>query len=157
MLKTILTVIVIAAIFIWFCYSLWHDGYNDGMLKERRAKIRSWTYYNAAIRDLQTGQSLLRADLEDIKKKMAAENFKPLTFTHEHSGEPIGKVVHTEECDGGLRFRIKEEESHGIQQKIENAKTDDWLREGLTDEDVQEAIDVGLTPVQKEALDSLCN
>lgn len=106
MLKTILIAIVFAAIFVWFCYSLWHDGYNDGMLKERRAKIRSWTYYNAAIRDLQTDHALLRRDLEDIKKKI------PPTFTRERTSDPIGKVVYSEECDGGLKFRIKEVESN---------------------------------------------
>lgn len=141
MLKTILTVIVIAAIFIWFCYSLWHDGYNDGMLKERRAKIRSWTYYNAAIRDLQTEHALLRADLNDIKRKLAAE--KPLTFTHERTSDPIGKVVNTEVDGDGLRFRIKPE-------------TDEYMSTDFGEEDTP-VIAESLTPVQKEALDSLCN
>lgn len=156
MLKTILATIAVGAILVWFCYSLWHDGYNDGVMEERRKRTRLMAQYNTSISTFRTEISLLWADLNDLKKKMAAEK-KPLTFNYEHSDEPIGKVVCAEECDGGLRFRIKKEASHGIQRKIENAETDDWLREGLTDEEVQEAIDVGLTPVQKEALDSLCN
>lgn len=56
-----------------------------------------------------------------------------------------------------------------IKDKIKSAKTDSWLAEGLTDEEIKEIIqsaksekigfqyveDTGLTPIQQEALDSL--
>ncbi len=56
-----------------------------------------------------------------------------------------------------------------IKDKIESAKTDSWLSEGLTEEEIKEAIqsaksekigfqyveDVDLTPIQQEALESL--
>lgn len=56
-----------------------------------------------------------------------------------------------------------------IKSKIESAKTSDWLTEGLTEDEIKEAIqsaksekigfqiveDTELTPIQQEALDSL--
>lgn len=56
-----------------------------------------------------------------------------------------------------------------IKSKIESAKTSDWLAEGLTEDEIKEAIqsakskkigfqiveDTELTPIQQEALDSL--
>lgn len=56
-----------------------------------------------------------------------------------------------------------------IKSKIKSAKTDSWLTEGLTDEEIKEAIqsakskkigfqyveDTDLAPIQQEALDSL--
>lgn len=80
--------------------------------------------YNTSISTFRTEISLLWADLNDLKKKMAAEK-KPLTFNYEPTDEPIGKVVNAEECDGGMRFTIRDTEET-------------------------------LTPIQQEALDSLC-
>lgn len=163
-MKWVLIFVIGVALFVAYSCMLWRDGYNDGMLKERRDKIRSWTHYNAAIRNLEMELNLVRADLRDIHKNLAADtepdmatiyaNDVPLIFSHQHSDEPIGRVVNTEERDGGLLFHIK-------------AETDEYMATEFGEEDtsviaetVKPELDIAvesLTPVQKEAFDSLCS
>lgn len=74
MVKIILTAVVIVAVFIWFCYSLWHDGYNDGVMEERRKRMRSIATYNMHISAFGTELRLLQEELDNIKKNVPCAN-----------------------------------------------------------------------------------
>lgn len=104
-MKVFVFILVVAAI-AWHSYSLWHDGYTSGVMEERRRRIRSVATYQAQVNASKIELGLLQGELDDIKKRM------PLTFNHECSNEPIGKVVYSEECDDGLKFRVEEVESN---------------------------------------------
>lgn len=98
-MKWVLIFCIGMVLFITYSILVWRDGYNDGMLAERRKRIRSLALYN----------KFLWAELDDIKKKTAAEK-EPLTFNRDPTGKPIGRVVNSEAVGDGLRFTIKSTE-----------------------------------------------
>lgn len=103
-MKIFVCILAVAAI-IWCSYSLWHDGYTNGVLEERRKRMRSIAAYNTHITTFRTELSLLQEELDDIKKKL---NEKPLTFNHDHTSKPIGKVVNAENSADDLIIHVKE-------------------------------------------------
>lgn len=102
----LLVCVLVVAFLAWFGYSMYRDGYTTGMFEERRKRIRSLQGYNRHLGELRAEIDSLKEELEDIRNNI------PLTFDLEHTDEPIGKVVYSEECDGGLKFYIKEVESN---------------------------------------------
>lgn len=64
--------ILAVAFVVWYSYSLWHDGYTDGVMEERRKRIRSLQGYNRHMGELRAEIDSLKADLEDIRNNMPA-------------------------------------------------------------------------------------
>lgn len=71
-MKWVLIFVIGVALFVAYSCMLWRDGYNDGMLEERRKRIRSFTFYNKHIQATRDELDLLWADLNDIKDRMPA-------------------------------------------------------------------------------------
>lgn len=92
-------------VFLGFMWFAWRDGYTQGVMKERREKIKTIANFNNYQRVLRSEISLLRTDLDDVKSKL---NEKPLTFNYDHASRPIGKVVNAENSADDLLIHVKE-------------------------------------------------
>lgn len=79
----VIAFIFVVVIFLGFMWFAWRDGYTQGVMKERRERIRTIANFNYYQRVLRNEMSLLREELDDIKDRMPActkpNAFEPMT------------------------------------------------------------------------------
>lgn len=68
----VIVFISVLVVFLGFMWFAWRDGYTQGVMKERRERIKTIANFNNYQRVLRNEISLLRTDLDDIMERMPA-------------------------------------------------------------------------------------